>query len=298
MKLGYIGLGKMGRNMVERLLEQRHEIVVYDTDEKTMKDVTWQGAVKAQSVWNVIEMLERPRFIWIMVPHQVVDTVLSEIVPRLHGGDIVIDGGNSFYKDTQRRAAELTKREINFMDVGVSGGPRGAREGACLMIGGNQELYKKYEELFQDISAKDAYGYFGESGAGHFVKMIHNGIEYGMMQSLAEGFEVLKKAPFPLSLTKIANIYNHKSVVESRLVGWLEDGYKEYGEDLEAVSGSVAQSGEGMWTAETAEELGVPAPIIKGAVEFRKQSKANPSYTGKVLSTMRNQFGGHKASAK
>lgn len=298
MKLGYIGLGKMGLQMVERLLEKKHTVLVFDKNKEAMHQAAWHGAEQMQSSWNIIEALERPRVIWLMLPHQAVDDALSDVVPRLHSGDIIIEGGNSFYKDSRRRAEELAKREIRFMDVGVSGGPKGAREGACLMIGGEEELYKKLEPLFRDIAAEGSYAYFGKSGAGHFVKMVHNGIEYGMMQAIAEGFEVLKNAPYPLHLTTVAGVYNNESVIESRLVGWLKQAYEKYGEDLGAVSGSVGQSGEGLWTVETAKELDIETPIIEGAVEFRKQSETKPSYTGKVLSVLRNTFGGHEVSSK
>ena len=293
MKLGYIGLGKMGQGMVERLLEKRHNLVVFDTDEKLAERETWKGAVLARSTWNLVEMVERPRLIWLMVPHVVVDDVLQDIVPLLHDGDAIIDGGNSFYKDSQRRHKELAERYIHFLDAGVSGGPQGAREGACVMVGGNEEDYKKHEHLFRDIAAERAYAYMGPAGAGHFVKMVHNGIEYGMMQSLAEGFAVLKNAPYPLNLLEVARLYNERSVIESRLVGWLKEAYEKHGEELDAISGSVGQTGEGMWTAETAKEFGIPVPVIETSVEFRKQSEANPSYIGKILSALRNTFGGH-----
>jgi len=293
MKLGYIGLGKMGVGMVEQLLEKRYSLVLFDKDQKAAEQEMWKGATMAQSLWNVIEMLERPRLIWLMVPHAAVDDVLKDIIPLLHEGDTIIDGGNSFYKDSQRRYKELAERDIHFLDAGVSGGPRGAREGACVMVGGNEEDYKKYEHLFRDIAAERAYAYMGPAGAGHFVKMVHNGIEYGMMQSLAEGFEVLKKAPYSLNLSEIARLYNERSVIESRLVGWLKESYKTYGEDLTEVSGSVGQTGEGMWTVQTAKELSIPVSAIETSLAFRNQSATHPSYTGKVLSALRNTFGGH-----
>ncbi len=293
MKLGYIGLGKMGAGMAERLLERRYSLVVFDSDKKIAEREVWKGAVIARSPWNLVEELPRPRLIWLMVPHAVVDDVLKDIIPLLHEGDTVIDGGNSFYKDSRRRHEELAARDIHFLDAGVSGGPRGAREGACVMVGGDEEQYKKHERLFRDIAADRAYSYMGPAGAGHFVKMAHNGIEYGMMQSLAEGFEILKNAPYSLNLLEIARLYNERSVIESRLVGWLKEAYEKHGKDLSDISSSVKQSGEGLWTVETAKEFGVATPIIEGAVEFRKQSKEHPSYTGKVLSALRNTFGGH-----
>ena len=187
---------------------------------------------------------------------------------------------------------------MTFLDAGVSGGPAGARNGACIMVGGRKEVFQKFEALFRDLSVPGGYGYMGKTGAGHFVKMVHNGIEYGMMQALAEGFAIMKASDFGLELTRITDVYNHKSVIESRLVGWLQSAFQQYGEDLADISGSAAQSGEGMWTVEAGKELGVPTPVIQGALEFRIQSQNNPSYTGKLISAMRNQFGGHEVKEK
>ncbi|HLE40645.1 MAG TPA: decarboxylating 6-phosphogluconate dehydrogenase [Nitrospirota bacterium] len=293
MKLGYIGLGKMGYNMVELLLDRKHDVVVYNRSEEPVRKIAQRGARPAGSLKELVSALVPPRLVWIMVPYQAVDPVLKELMPLLAKGDTVIDGGNSPYKESIRRSKELEARGIDFLDAGVSGGPAGARSGACIMAGGRKEVFQKFEALFRDLSVPDGYGYMGRSGAGHFVKMVHNGIEYGMMQALAEGFAVLKASEFGLDLLKITDVYNHKSVIESRLVGWLQAAFVQYGEELGEISGSAAQSGEGMWTVEAGKELGVPMPIIKGALDFRLQSQKNPSYTGKLISAMRNQFGGH-----
>jgi len=197
-----------------------------------------------------------------------------------------------------RRGRELEGRGIDFLDAGTSGGPAGARTGACIMVGGKRSVYEKFEQLFRDLSADKGYGYMGKSGAGHFVKMVHNGIEYGMMQALAEGFAVMKESSFELDLAKIADLYNHQSVITSRLVGWLENAYEQHGADLKGISGTAAQSGEGMWTVEAAKELGIPVPVIEGALSFRLASEEKPSYTGKIISALRNQFGGHEAGEK
>ncbi len=295
-KIGYIGLGKMGKNMALRLLEHNWNVVAYNRSPESIEEIEGAGAVGAYSLKEVAEKLDTPRLIWLMVPHSVVDSVLEELVPLLSSGDVIVDGGNSNYKQSIRRAGELKEKNIEFMDAGVSGGPAGARDGACTMVGGEKEMFDKYEELFKDISAPNAYAYMGRGGAGHFVKMVHNGIEYGMMQAIGEGFEVLKKSDFELNLKEVSRIYNNESVVESRLTKWLEDGFEEYGEDLESISGKVSASGEGLWTVETAKELGVPVPIIEGALKFREQSQENPSYTGQVVSALRNQFGGHEVS--
>jgi len=298
MKLGYIGLGKMGYNMVELLLDKKYEVVVYNRSEEPIRKISQRGAQPAGSLSEVVLALVPPRLIWIMVPYQAVDTVLQGLTPLLSKGDTVVDGGNSPYKESIRRSKELEARGIDFLDAGVSGGPAGARNGACIMVGGGKGVFQKFEALFRDLSVPDGYGYMGKTGAGHFVKMVHNGIEYGMMQSLAEGFAIMKASDFGLELTRITDVYNHKSVIESRLVGWLQSAFQQYGEDLADISGSAAQSGEGMWTVEAGKELGVPTPVIQGALEFRLRSQNNPSYTGKLISAMRNQFGGHEVKAK
>ncbi len=298
MKLGYIGLGKMGFNMVERLLEKGHQVVVFDTDKEAGTAISKKGAEPAIDLRSMISALSKPRLIWLMVPYQAVDSIIANLTPFLNEGDTVIDGGNSPYKESMGRAIELQKRGIDFLDVGVSGGPGGARNGACLMIGGKREIFEKFEDLFRDLSTDHGYGYMGRSGAGHFVKMVHNGIEYGMMQAIAEGFAVMKVSSLDLDLIRIAEVYNHRSVIESRLVGWLRDAFEEYGEDLTDISGSVSQSGEGLWTVQAAKEIGIPVPIIEGAFNFRVQSQSNPSFTGQIVSALRNQFGGHEVFKK
>jgi len=211
----------------------------------------------------------------------------------LDAGDIIVDGGNSFYKDSIRRSEELAKSGIGFTDCGVSGGPSGARHGACLMTGGDRARYEFLRPLFLDIAAVGAEQFFAGPGAGHFVKMVHNGIEYGMMQAIAEGFAIMKRADYELDLTKVADVYNHSSVIESRLVGWLQHAYETFGEDLDGLSGSVSHTGEAESTVETAHELGVKGRIIEESLAFRVESEDRPSYTGRVLTALRGQFGGH-----
>jgi 6-phosphogluconate dehydrogenase len=288
MNIGYIGLGKMGSNMVARMNEKGHTVTTY----------TRSGGGTVKTIPELVTALPTPRIVWIMVTASAVDMVLADVLPLLSPGDTIIDGGNSPYLDTQRRAVEITAHGISFVDVGVSGGPGGARNGACLMIGGEQNQYDALVPLWRDLSVADGYGYMGTHGAGHFVKMVHNGIEYGMMQSIAEGFAVLKASPLQLQLSNITRVYNTGSVIESRLIGWLRDGYVKYGEDLADITSTVAHTGEGAWTVEAAHLLNIPVPIIEGSLEFRKQSGANPSYTGRVLSTLRNMFGGHDAGVQ
>ncbi len=293
MKIGYIGLGKMGLNMCLRLKEKGHEVSTYDAGEAARAAARAAGISVGDSYQELFSKLVGSRIVWVMVPNAAVDPVLEEITPLLSKGDIVIDGGNSFYKDSMRRAAEAARLGIHFLDIGVSGGPRGAREGACLMIGGEKEIFQKLEPLFRDLAAPDAYQYLGKAGAGHFTKMIHNGIEYGMMQSLAEGFAILKKSEFNLDLEKVADLYNHQSVITSRLVGWLQDGFKKFGPNLAEISGTVSHTGEGEWTVNAGKELGIPTKVIEDSFQFRVDSAKNPSFTGKILSALRNQFGGH-----
>ena len=295
MKLGYVGLGKMGTNMCERLLERKHQVVAYDPNPSAITALMAKGAGGANDLKELVGQLASPRTIWLMVPAIQVDNVLTDLYPLLSTGDVIIDGGNSQYKESARRSKELGEKGIKFLDAGVSGGPNGARNGACLMIGGDETTFKSLEPLFRDVAAEHAYAYFGQSGAGHFVKMVHNGIEYGMMQSIAEGFALMRKSPFSLDLMAIAELYNHRSVVESRLVGWLADTYRTYGQDLKDISGTVGHTGEGAWTIEAANDLGSPVPSIELAFNFRKESAEKPSYIGQILSGLRNAFGGHEA---
>ncbi len=295
-QIGYIGLGKMGFNMCERLLEKGWEVSAYNRSPGPTKDLAQKGAVPAYSLGELVSHMSEPRLLWLMVSHEAVDSILNELTPLLSSVDVIIDGGNSLYKDSIRRSYELAQKGIGFLDAGVSGGPVGARRGACVMVGGKKETFMECEEVFHDIAAKNAYQYVGPSGAGHFVKMAHNGIEYGMMQSLAEGFALLKQSPFNLDIQHIAELYNNGSVIESRLVEWLADGLEEYGPELEKISGAVSQSGEGLWTVEAGKEMGADVASIKLAVDFRTRSQEKPSYTGKLLSAMRNQFGGHNVN--
>lgn len=295
-EIGYIGLGKMGANMAERLLDFDWDVVATDPDADAQAAIKEKGARVAESAAAVVQSLATPRLVWLMVPHQVVDDVLEEIMPHLEAGDTVIDGGNSLYKESIRRSEALEEKGIQYLDVGVSGGPSGARRGACLMVGGDRAVYKQHVGLFSDLAVPGGYDYMGKCGAGHFVKMVHNGIEYGMMQAIGEGFSVMKEWSNDFDLGHIARLYNHGSVIESALVGWLKDAYTMDGDTLEDISGKVSHSGEGQWTVEAAKELGIPVPIIQGALQFRIESQENPSYTGQVVSALRNQFGGHSVA--
>ena len=296
-EIAVIGLGKMGGGIVRHLLEKGWKVRGYNRSEDVMHQLGSEGMHEAVSPGALISQLETPRIIWLMVPAgKPVDDLLfgkDGIAKQLSKGDIVIDGGNSYYEDSIRRANKIKKLGLKYIDVGFSGGPSGARNGGCLMIGGDEASFRILEPLFRDLAVKDGYQFFKGAGAGHFVKMVHNGIEYGMMQALAEGFALLKKSKYKLDLTRVADIYNHRSVIESRLVGWLKGAFEEHGEDLKNISGTVGHLGEGEWTVKTGKKLGVPLKVIEDAFKFRLQSVKKPSYTGKLLSALRGQFGGH-----
>lgn len=301
-EIGIIGLGKMGGGLARQWHDKGWSVVAYNRHPEKTRELAADGILGAATLDEFFARLPAPRAVWIMVTAgKPVDDLLfgkDGIASRLRKGDLVIDGGNSFFEDSARRAKLLAKRGIKFMDVGVSGGPAGARRGASMMIGGDAASYKKWESLFADASVADGYAYFGAAGAGHFVKMVHNGIEYGMMQSIAEGFALMKKSPFKLNLTKVARLYDHGSVIESRLIGWLASGYEKFGEDLKKVSGSVAYTGEGEWTVKTGKKWKMKLPVIEDSFRFRVRSKKTPDYMGRILSALRNQFGGHSIEGK
>ncbi len=296
-EIGIFGLGKMGANVARQLHEKGWRVVASNRSPAPVEAIQKEGIEGVFSHADLVAQLKAPRIIWIMITAgKGNDDLLfgpDGIVQYLKKGDVVIDAANAFYEDSVRRAKLLKKRGIHFMDVGFSGGPGGARNGGSLMIGGEKQMFQRLEPLFRDLSVPGGYSYFGDAGAGHFVKMVHNGIEYGMMQSLAEGFAIMKKSPFKLDLEQVAEVYNRGSVIESKLVGWLGEAYKMYGQDLKSVSGSVAYTGEGEWTVKTGKKFKVPVPVIEDSFKFRVRSKRAPSYIGKVLSALRNRFGGH-----
>ena len=303
-EIGVVGLGKMGAGIARQLNEKGWRVYAYNRTTSVSRAMEPEGITAKDTLKDLVLALKAPRTLWVMVPAGApVDEVIfgpTGLLQYLEPGDLIVDAGNSNYRDTINRGARIKKegRGVQFMDVGVSGGPRGARYGACCMIGGSRKTYEQLLPLFVDINVRGGFAFFKGVGAGHFVKMVHNGIEYGMMQAIAEGFAVMKKSKFNLNLSHVAQIYNRGSVVESRLVGWLKDGFEKYGEDLSSISATVAHTGEGAWTVEVASKLGVDVPILKGSLQFRIDSNKHPSYTGRVLSTLRNQFGGHEATKK
>jgi 6-phosphogluconate dehydrogenase len=294
MQIGYIGLGKMGENMVKRMLDFDHEVVAYDQDEDAVQRAAEIGAQPADSIEALVNACSEPRLIWIMVPHQFVGNVIDKLQPRLSAGDRLIDGGNSHFQKSMERADQLQSDDITFLDVGVSGGPDGARNGACMMVGGPDEAYQDLEQLFADLTVNGGYGHMGKAGAGHFVKMVHNGIEYGMMQAIAEGFTVMKeRGEFDLDLAQVAGVYGNGSVIASNLIDWSGEAFSEFGNSLAGISGEVSHSGEGKWTVETAEEMGIATPVIEQSFDYRLETHGNPTYTGQIVSALRYEFGGH-----
>jgi 6-phosphogluconate dehydrogenase len=303
MELGMVGLGRMGAYMVERLVRGKHRLVGYDRDAAAVARVVAAGAEGADSLASLATKLARPRAIWIMVPCGApVDETITALLPHLSKDDILIDGGNSNYKDTQRRAADLKGQGLAFADVGTSGGIWGLKEGYSMMVGGDKPTVERLRPLFETLApAKDqGWGHVGPSGAGHFVKMVHNGIEYGMMQAYAEGFAILKKKnEFALDMHQVAEIWRTGSVVRSWLLDLLSIALKENAE-MAGIAPYVSDSGEGRWTVAEAIDLDVPAPVITLSLLQRLTSRDTDSYADKLLAAMRNQFGGHaiKTAAK
>ncbi len=293
MKLGMIGLGRMGANMTSRLLQGGHKIVVYDRSADAVKASAGTGAT---SVPDLVNQLESPKIAWVMVPSgAATEETVKELSALLSAGDTVIDGGNSNYKDTVRRGHELAASGIHYVDAGTSGGVWGLKEGYSLMIGGNADAVGRLQPIFETLapSAELGWGHVGPTGSGHFTKMIHNGIEYGMMQAFAEGFAILKKkTEFDLDLAEIAEIWRHGSVVRSWLLDLTAEALKE-DQDLTDIAPFVSDSGEGRWTVAEAIELDVPAPVITHSLIARLRSRDEEGYGDRILSAMRNKFGGH-----
>ncbi len=296
MELGMIGLGRMGGAMAQRLMGGGHRVVVFDPAKQTRDAVVAKGATGATSVSELVQKLARPRAVWVMVPSgPPTETTISELGAVLSASDIVVDGGNSYYKDSMRRASELGSKGISFLDVGTSGGIWGLKEGYCLMVGGSEEAFHRMGPVFQTLapSPEHGYGYMGPSGAGHFVKMVHNGVEYGMMEAYAEGFELMQaKAEFALDLPRIAEMWRYGSVVRSWLLDLAAQGLKEDPE-LDNVQAYVDDSGEGRWTAKEAIDLAIPIPAISESLQVRFRSRQSAPFGGRLLAALRNQFGGH-----
>jgi 6-phosphogluconate dehydrogenase len=293
MELGMIGLGRMGANMAERLVLGGHRIVSYDRSPEAIQRVVDKGAVGAHSLADFVQQLNLPRAIWLMVPAgDPVDQTIEQLLPHLSKGDILIDGGNSNYKDSIRRAEKLKLQAIHFVDAGTSGGIWGLKVGYCMMVGGEKEVMERLEPIFKTLAPKDGYLHVGPNGAGHFVKMIHNGIEYGMLQAYGEGFELLKASRFDLDLGKIAHLWNQGSVVRSWLLELAESAFSK-DPQLSSIRGYVEDSGEGRWTVQEAIERDVPASVLMLSLFARFASRQEDSFSAKVIAALRNEFGGH-----
>jgi 6-phosphogluconate dehydrogenase len=297
MKVGLIGLGKMGLNLGQNLIDNKHDVVAFDLNNEAVEEMKNYGAVGVSNLKDLVQSLEMPRILWIMVPHAVVDSVIEEITPLLNKGDIVIEAGNSHYKESIRRYNQLKEFGVHFMDVGTSGGMEGARNGACYMIGGDAEAWEVVEPIFCDTSVENGYLYAGKAGSGHFLKMVHNGIEYGMMAAIGEGFEVLEKSDFDYDFEKVARVWNNGSVIRSWLMDLTERAFSKDAK-LDEIKGIMHSSGEGKWTVETALDLQAATPVIAMSLLMRYRSLDNDTFTGKVVAALRNEFGGHAVEKK
>jgi 6-phosphogluconate dehydrogenase len=298
MDIGFIGLGRMGANMVERLLGGKHRVVAYNRTPDKTQEAMKKGAEGAFSLEELAAKLSPPRAVWVMVPagdatREIVDGLKRLLSP----GDLIIDGGNSRYTDSVRRYSELQAQKLHFMDAGTSGGIWGLKVGYCLMVGGDREDFRRLEPALKTLAPKDGYLHCGPAGAGHFVKMVHNGIEYGLMQAYAEGFEILRASPFKPPLEKVAHLWNQGSVVRSWLLELAESAFQK-DPDLSRLQDYVEDSGEGRWTVQQAVETGVPAPVITLSLYARFLSRQPESFAAKVLAALRAEFGGHAVKAK
>lgn len=298
MKIGFVGLGKMGFNMVHRLLKDGHEVVVWDQSLNTIQEIEKLGAIAAGSLHDLTKKLPAKKIVWLMVPAgKPVDENLEVLLGLLDKNDIIIDGGNSYWKESRQRAEKAALKDIHFLDCGTSGGIWGLQNGYALMYGGDKRGAEYVEPIFKSLAPENGYVYCGESGTGHMVKMVHNGIEYGMMQAYAEGFEILEKAPFNIDIAKIADAWQYGSVVRSWLLELAVNALKN-DPKLEQLEPYVQDSGEGRWTVQTAIDFDVPAHVITASLFTRFQSRQEDSFAMKMLAALRNQFGGHAVKKK
>jgi 6-phosphogluconate dehydrogenase len=298
LQLGMIGLGRMGANMTTRLVRGGHTVVAYDRDPAAVQRSIGDGAAGASSLAELVGKLAGPRAVWIMVPAgEPTDSTIGELLGLLQPGDVIIDGGNSRWTDSKQRYLRCKDKGVSFVDAGTSGGVWGLANGYCLMVGGDTDAVKRVEPIFLTLAPPDGYAHVGPSGAGHFSKMVHNGIEYGMLAAYGEGFEILEKSEYQYDLHQLASIWRYGSVVRSWLLELLELALKS-DPDLKKVKGWVADSGEGRWTVQAAIDEDVPAPVITASLMSRFYSRQEESFSAKVIAALRNEFGGHAVKSE
>jgi 6-phosphogluconate dehydrogenase len=298
MKLGFVGLGKMGGNMVERLLVGGHEIIAYARSEDSIRQAESRGAAGARSLEELAGRLSPPRVVWLMIPAgKPVEDTIARLAGLLSAGDVIVDGGNSRFSDSARHASDLAARGIGFLDSGTSGGVWGLKNGYCLMVGGKAEHFRMVEPALATLAPRDGYAHVGPAGAGHYVKMVHNAIEYSMLQGYGEGFEMLQASGYDLDLLQVARLWTHASVVRSWLLDLLVQALEE-DPKLADIRGYVEDSGEGRWTLHEAIERSVPVPALAAALFARFSSRQRESFSAKIIAALRNQFGGHAVKAK
>ncbi len=293
MQIGMIGLGRMGGNMVERLIDGGHRVAAFDRNPEAVDHIATLGATPCKTPESLVESLTPPRVVWVMVPSgEPTESTITLLLELLSQGDIIVDGGNSNFRDSMRRAKITAQHGVKFCDAGTSGGVWGLKNGYCLMVGGPDDAVKYVEPVFKTLAPPDGYLHTGPVGSGHFVKMVHNGIEYGMLAAYGEGFEVMKQSEFPLDLPAISELWNHGSVVRSWLLELLSDAYSK-NPDFKNIRGYVEDSGEGRWTVMEAINENVPSPVITLSLLSRIASRQEESYSAKVIAALRNEFGGH-----
>lgn len=300
MNVGLVGLGKMGYNLALNMRDNGIDVHAFNRNQEVLANMAAEGGVQTfHTLEEMVESLPSPKIVWLMITAgSAVDTVIDQVLPMLSKGDIIVDGGNSRFTDTLRRGDMLEEKGIYFVDAGTSGGTDGARNGACMMVGGDQAAIDILEPAFKDLNVPEGYLHCGQRGSGHYVKMVHNGVEYGMMQAIGEGFNILKASQFDLDFEKVAHVWNNGSIIEGYLMQCMEDAYKNNGNEMTEVIPRIDALGEGQWTVEEAIRLQVPAPVITNSLFVRNASKDDYAFSDRVVAALRNEFGGHKLHKK
>jgi len=297
-QIGLIGLGKMGFNLIQNIKRQGYEPIGYDISQEAVDKIAGMNIQTATSIKDLVEKLPKPRYVMLLVPAGMsTHETIEELFTLLEPGDVIIDAGNSFYETSLKHARQSKERGLEFVDVGTSGGTSGALNGACFMVGGSDEVMKELSPFFEKLAVENGFLHTGKPGSGHYAKMVHNGIEYGMMQAIAEGFEIIENSQFNYNKEKLAKVWNHGSVIRSWLIELVEQAYQK-DQNLDQITGYVEMNGEGNWTVMEALKQGTPAPVISLSVQMRQRSQQKDTYAGKVLASLRNEFGGHKVILK